>query len=313
MKQSASEAAPERELSCPACSSQEFTEKCLLPEASVKSCLGCGLLVSDVHRTEPTQAEFARVNEGAYHEAVSKLRLSQAQEVISFVREHKTNVRDWLDVGCSFGYLLLEARRQGYRVLGVEPDKQAFEQARSRIGDGLVRHGLMTDETCPNQSADIVSMMDVLEHIPVGALPDFANMIRRKLRPGGMWIIKVPSTDGAYFVVAHHLLKIAGSLMSGIVRRLWQSEYEFPHTVYFNRATLELFLRNHGFHIVAHRYLEEVPNRTVIDRLVMDNTISVWQAYLISPAFYLINLIEKWRGKSDALLVLASYPQNHNH
>ena len=313
MKHSAPEAASEREVSCPACFSHEFTERRLLPEVSVKSCLGCGLLVSDVRHTGPTQAEFARVNEGAYHEAVSKLRLSQAQEVILFIREHETNVGDWLDVGCSFGYLLMEAQRHGYRVFGVEPDKQAFEQARSRIGDCLVRHGLMTNETCADQSVDIVSTMDVLEHIPVEVLPDFANMIRRKLRPGGIWVIKVPSTEGAYFVVAHHLLKIAGSLMSGIVRRLWQSEYEFPHTVYFNRATLELFLSNHGFHIVAYRYMEDVPNRSVMHRLLMVNTIPVWQAYLISPAFYLINLIEKWRGKSDALLVLASYPQNHNH
>jgi hypothetical protein len=137
-------------------------------------------------------------------------------------------------------------------------------------------------------------------------LPDFATMIRRKLKPGGMWVIKVPSTEGAYFIVAHRLLKIAGWLTSGVVRRLWQSEYEFPHTVYFSRATLELFSRNHGLDTVAYCEMEEVPSHSVIDRLVMDSTIPSWQAYLISPAFYLINLIEKRRGKSDALLMLAS-------
>lgn len=307
MKQSAPATASSPDLSCPACFSKKFAERRLLRELSVKTCLGCGLLVSDMHRTGAMQAEFARINVKAYHEAVSRLRLSQAQEVISFVREHKTNARDWLDVGCSFGHLLLEAQGHGYRVFGVEPDRQAFEQARSRIGENFVRQGLMTDDTCPDHSTDILSTMDVLEHIPVKALPGFAGMVRRKLRPGGVWIIKVPSTEGAYFVIAHCFLKIAGSLMSGIVSRLWQSEYEFPHTVYFNRSTLESFLRNHGFQIVAYRYMEEVPNHTVIDRLMMDNTISAWQAYLISPAFYLINLIEKWRGKSDALLVLASY------
>ena len=37
----------------------------------------------------------------------------------------------------------------------------------------------------------------------------------------------------------------------------------------------------------------------------MDNTIPRWQAILIAPTLYFINFIEKARGKSDALLVLA--------
>jgi hypothetical protein len=93
--------------------------------------------------------------------------------------------------------------------------------------------------------------------------------------------------------------------MSGVIKRLWQSDYEYPHTVYFNARTLKLYLENHGFELLSVRYLEDVPNSTVRNRLMMDNTIPKWQATLIAPSFYLINFIEKLRGKTDALLALA--------
>ena len=303
--QVAPEAASNPAPNCPACSGQQFQEKRLLPEISVRRCIGCGLLLSDIQQVGLVRAEFSRINEDAYHKSVGILRQQQAREVLSFIREHKAGAGAWLDIGCSFGHLLQEAKRNGYQVLGVEPDDKAFRHAQSLVGEAHVYHGLMTDETCPDRSVDIISMMDVLEHIPAAALPDFATMIRHKLRPGGMWVIKVPATEGAYFILAHRLLKIASSFMSGMIKRLWQSEYEFPHTVYFNRETLRLFLENHGFKLVAHRYMDELPNNTIIERLLMDNTIPAWQAYLISPAFYLINVIEKWRGRSDALLILA--------
>ena len=45
------------------------------------------------------------------------------------------------------------------------------------------------------------------------------------------------------------------------MRRLWQTDYEFPHTVYFNRASLQMWLKRHGFAVVDTCYLPEVPIR----------------------------------------------------
>ncbi|HYO79597.1 MAG TPA: hypothetical protein VE010_24235, partial [Thermoanaerobaculia bacterium] len=91
----------------------------------------------------------------------------------------------------------------------------------------------------------------------------------------------------------------------GAVRRLWQSEYEHPHTVYFDEATLTRFLAKNGFEVLAKRYLDEVPNGTVIDRLTLDGRMPRWKAVLAVPLFFLINAVERLRGKSDALLVIA--------
>jgi hypothetical protein len=187
----------------------------------------------------------------------------------------------------------------------VEPDEKAYFSARELIGNDAVHQGLMTDETRPDQSADVISTLDVLEHIPAAGLSDFARLIHRKLKPGGVWVIKVPSTEGLYFTLSHRLLPLSPSFAAGAVKRLWQSEYEFPHTVYFNETTLEQFLKRNGYEILTSGYLAEVPNATVMDRLLVDDTIPKWQAALGAPAFYLVNFIEQLRGKSDALLVLA--------
>lgn len=290
---------------CPVCRNQQFSTMQLITNVAVKTCTRCDFRISNIRRVEPAESEFSRIHDEAYRQSIGKVRRRQAGEVLSLVERHAKEGGEWLDVGCSFGYLLLAARQAGFKVCGVEPDEKAVRYARELVGDDLVRHGLMNEETTPDLSADVISTLDVLEHIPADALSNFARMIHHKLRPGGLWVIKAPSTEGLYFTLAHSLLPFGGPLMSGVVKRLWQSEYEYPHTVYFSLRTLGQFLVSHGFEVVASKYLAEVPNSTVMDRLLMDDTIPRWQAVLSAPAFYLINFIEGVRGKSDALLMLA--------
>jgi hypothetical protein len=126
----------------------------------------------------------------------------------------------------------------------------------------------------------------------------FARLVRRKARR--LWVIKVPSSDGLYFRVAHRLG------IASAVERLWQSRYEHPHRVYFDEASLRRFLRGHGFDVAATRYLQEVPTRTVTDRLTLDRRMPRWRARLVVPVVAAINLVEHLRARSDALLVLAT-------
>ena len=84
-----------------------------------------------------------------------------------------------------------------------------------------------------------------------------------------------------------------------------QSIGRVRHTVYFDLSTLTRFLTGNGFDVVASRYLDEVPAGTVADWLTLDGRMSRWTARVAVPLFFAINLIERMRGKSDALLVLA--------
>ncbi len=289
-------------MTCPACRGGQFQRRTILPEIAVQVCAGCGLLISEIAPVEKALPEFARINEQAYQQSVGLVRRRQASEILALVRECSPPGNSWLDVGCSFGYMLREAQQGGFQVSGVEPDERAAEAARKLLGADVVRLGLMCDEGVPDASVAVISTLDVLEHIPADGMAFFAGMIRRKLVPGGLWVIKVPSTEGLYFTLAHLFPSLTPR---GVLRRLWQADYEYPHTVYFNRGSLRRFLESHGFEVTATRYLADVPNSTVIDRLRMDDTIPAWQAPLLAPAFYGINFVEALRGKSDALVMVA--------
>jgi 2-polyprenyl-3-methyl-5-hydroxy-6-metoxy-1,4-benzoquinol methylase len=243
------------------------------------------------------------VDEAAYRRSVGEVRRRQAVDILSLLRRHVSVGATLLDVGCSFGFFLLEARRAGFDVRGVEPDLQAFEGARAVLGDGVVSLGLLSPETAAPGSSDVVCTLDVIEHIAPPEQETFARQIAETLAPGGIWVIKVPTTEGLYYKLSDLLVR--ARLGASFVRRLWQTRYEFPHLVYFSRASLIRWLHRYGFEVIAHRYLQEVPNDTVVDRLTTDHDISRSRALLLAPVVVGVNLIEAARRKSDSLVVLA--------
>ena len=272
-------------MACAICGDDRF-ESAAVAGLTVRRCSGCGLRTSVI--APGRRLNYADVDENAYLGSIGRVRRSQAEEIVRFVRAHG-GAGEWLDVGCGYGYVLDAARAAGFRVRGIEPDAKAARAARERIGN--VSQGTLGEET---EGADVLSTLDVLEHLP--DINAFATLIKNKAR---LWVIKVPSSEGLFYKVAHALR------IGGAVRRLWQSEYEHPHLVYFDHPTLTRFLERNGFEVVAARYLDEVPNGTVVDRLTLDGRTPRWKAMLAVPLFLFINVVERLRGKSDALLVLA--------
>ncbi|HYH10208.1 MAG TPA: class I SAM-dependent methyltransferase [Thermoanaerobaculia bacterium] len=271
---------------CPVCGGEQYATKAIAG-LTLRRCATCGLWMSAIARGEGTN--YADVDDEAYLQSIGRVRRAQAAEIVALTAAH-ANGGEWLDVGCGYGFVLDAARAAGFRVRGIEPDAKAARAARDRIGN--VEQGFLGEAT---PETDVLSTLDVLEHLDdVNA---FAQLVKRKAR--ALWVIKVPSADGLFFRIAHALR------IGSAVKRLWQSEYEHPHTVYFDETTLTRLLAKHGYDVVATHYLDEVPNGTVVDRLTLDGRMSRRKARLAVPAFYAINLVERMRRKSDAMVVLA--------
>jgi len=277
---------------CPVCGGERFDER-EIASLTIRRCVACGLRISRiVPDADRRGTNYADVDDRAYLGSIGRVRRAQGEEIVSFVREHG-GAGEWLDVGCGFGYVLEAAQAAGFRVRGIEPDAKAAQAARERVRE--VEQGFLEEST---PSADVLSTLDVLEHLD--DINAFAQLVKRKTR--ALWVIKVPSSEGLFFRVAHALR------IEGAVKRLWQSEYASPHTVYFDLQTLTRFLAKHGFEVVASRYLDEVPDGTVVDRLTLDGSTPKWKARLAVPLFFAINRIERIRGKSDAQVVIARAP-----
>jgi SAM-dependent methyltransferase len=134
----------------------------------------------------------------------------------------------WLDVGCSFGFLLSMARERGFEPCGVDLSVNAVRYARDRLGLP-VHHGTLFDARVPDGAFDVVTMVGVFEHIPNPR--ETLGEISRVLRRGGILVVQVPNANF--------------NLLRGRIRPSWF--YIGTHLTNFPPRTLALTLDMAGF------------------------------------------------------------------
>jgi SAM-dependent methyltransferase len=227
------------EFSCPICSETVFSARQVLPGLQILKCSECDLLLSRIDASLEPKGGWDVLADLSLNCALRKTRILQACVIHDLVSRHSYFDQRglWLDIGCGLGEMLQRAREHGYQIIGVEPDLTAYREAQVLLGNSI-HLGIMTDDIVPDTTVDIVSTLDVLEHIPPSELSTFAQLIRRKLKPGGLWVIKVPSTEGLYFAITNCLQKLGVPFIQRAITRLWQLDYVYPHTVYFKQSNL---------------------------------------------------------------------------
>lgn len=136
----------------------------------------------------------------------------------------------FLDVGCSFGALVHEARLAGCDAHGIDISGFAAAEG-ARTGLDIRK---ATAETLPDYGTplDLVTMIEVIEHLadPAKAL----RALARAMRPGGLLVIQTADMDG----------RQAQKAGPGY-------HYFLPgHLVYFSQQTLTRLLDLCGFDVV---------------------------------------------------------------
>ncbi|HEX8105081.1 MAG TPA: methyltransferase domain-containing protein [Solirubrobacteraceae bacterium] len=156
-----------------------------------------------------------------------------------------------LDVGCGRGELLVAAVEQGAaRAIGVEYSPAAVALARATVA----AHGaddraevLQADARrlpLPGASADLVTLLDVVEHLTPAELALALTEARRVLRPGGrVFVHTMPNR--LIFTVTYRALRLATGLR-------WPADPRTEHErrMHVNEQTrggLERALRAAGF------------------------------------------------------------------
>jgi 2-polyprenyl-3-methyl-5-hydroxy-6-metoxy-1,4-benzoquinol methylase len=191
-----------------------------------------------------------------------------------------------LDVGCHVGTFLTLAQQSGFEVAGVEPSRWGAEIANSRI-DGKVHCGAIEDAPLPEGGYDVITLWDVIEHLPDPALD--IRAIHSALRPGGIFAVSTMDVEA--------------------FGKRWPW-YMQMHLVYFSRQTLCEMLRREGFQIAeVSTHVRRVRLTYLASRL---DAYSPTVGRLASGVLSRIGLAERTVGVSfgDIFTVIARKPES---
>jgi 2-polyprenyl-3-methyl-5-hydroxy-6-metoxy-1,4-benzoquinol methylase len=132
-----------------------------------------------------------------------------------------------LDIGTGTGALLEVANEFGFDATGLEPDKKFAQKAKER---GLkVINSTLEKARLPTHSFDIITMFDVLEHIP--DLHSALSSIVKTIKPNGLLILSTPNTS---------------SLSFKLMDSYWP-HFKKEHIYYFNPKSLKTLISPYGF------------------------------------------------------------------
>jgi SAM-dependent methyltransferase len=134
------------------------------------------------------------------------------------------------DVGCFTGKFLLTAQEFGWDVHGLEVSDQAVEFCQTSLSLD-VRHGTLQTTDFSAGSMNVITMFDVVEHLPQPLLD--LKCAHTILRPGGLLYLETPNY---------------GSLARALLGKRWRVFFPW-HFYYYTARTISLLLGKAGFKI----------------------------------------------------------------
>jgi SAM-dependent methyltransferase len=161
-------------------------------------------------------------------------RAMAARMVEKVMRHSKVAGGRWLDVGFGNGALLGAAEEYGFSVVGLDLRSQAVDLMRA---DGIEAYVMELGAYHPESPPDVISMADVLEHIPY-PVPALRG-VHTLLAPEGLLFVSMPNSDCYTW---------------RMLDRLGTNPYwgELEHYHNFGRQRLHSLLRQHGFEPIEY-------------------------------------------------------------
>jgi SAM-dependent methyltransferase len=139
--------------------------------------------------------------------------------------------RKLLDIGCAGGAFLVAARNFGFDAVGVEPSRWMADFGRRTYGVDI-RDGLLMPGMFEEPSFDVISIWDVIEHVPDPHA--LFSLVNRLLKPNGYLLVSYPDV---------------GSVAAKVLGDRWPF-WLSVHLLYYDRKTITAQLKRAGFETV---------------------------------------------------------------
>jgi 2-polyprenyl-3-methyl-5-hydroxy-6-metoxy-1,4-benzoquinol methylase len=229
---------------CLLCGSDKYKEiykerGCL----GIVECMECGLIYTNPRPKEAEQNYFGDANI-FYNEAEQIFRGNKVhhrdknyENEINEIKKVKPSGR-LLDIGTNMGFFLRKAKAAGFDTEGVEPSpalaKIATEEFVLKI-----RNSYFNKADFPQKSFDIITMIDVFEHIttPLPLLKDAYEV----LKDDGIVCIKVP--NGNYNKLKLKLARLTGR------EKQHDLFNAYEHVAHYTQDSMKMMVEKAGFRI----------------------------------------------------------------
>src|SRR5216683_5521995 len=215
---------------CPACN--ETPREAAIERYGRYELFGCG--ACGLQFWEPREMPDARWYEQMYGGRDEKLLPLEPGHRYFLADPLAPRGGELLDIGSGTGNFLAAARDAGYRVTGIELDRNAARFAKERLGLQKVFPLTISEfaEQHADEKFDVVTFFEVLEH--QAAPVEFLQKLRRVLKPQGTIALSVPN------------------------RERWMTgpdvlDYPPNHFLRWNAAALKHFLSAQGFEVLSIR------------------------------------------------------------
>ena len=223
-------------IDCPVCTGHSFSPLFTKQEESFVSCDGCGLMLIN---PPPEMQQVEQTYDSDYSDHYIKKadkKLKRCRQWVARVKKRYQQSGRWLDVGCSAGFVVAAAKQAGFDAFGVEVEAAAVRYASGVLKLANVRVGTLEEQNYPDQHFDVISMYDVIEHVP--DLNRVVAELRRIIKPDG--VIEIRTPDLRHWQTPKDLSD-------------WKEVKPSEHLYYFDAKTLTQLFANHELKLKKRR------------------------------------------------------------
>jgi len=248
---------------CPTCNYDKTKQVLRKDHFDIVSCKNCNLIYTnpifnEAHYKETYQSkDYQEIVKGLGEEShnyrVNRFGKERVDILSKFLPENKKI--KYLDIGCSTGFVVEAAKNIGWEAIGIDLNPSAINFGRDRGLD--LRNNSLDEISFNKKSFDIISLFDVLEHLPDPT--DIINQALGYLKKGGILFIYVPNWDSASRI-----------LLGEDAHFIWPTHhlnYYTPNTIcdFLDRFGLEVeYLITEGLDMIDYIWhQQEIKNKNV--------------------------------------------------
>ena len=249
---------------CRVCGALRSSASFVVGENRVLRCEECThVFVDAVYTSESIQQmyeSYEAIGTDQYFSGIDREVLSNFDAYLTRCREYLSSGSPQprlLDVGCGTGAFLERAQKAGFLCEGIEICKPLADIAVRNVGCP-VHIGLLSGLDLTECSFDVITMYDLIEHLPEPASD--LRKVHKWLKPGGILFVLTPNDDAL-------LRRIARLVFHGSFRKIdrpMRVLYHKHHLSFFSTRSLARLVEGCGFDVVNVETRNQETSRLIL-------------------------------------------------